>query len=306
LYLLGGVDSTARHFSDVWRLHLGDGTWSLLSEGDLPPLRLPGVSWVEGTFYIFGGRGGDERFFDDLWACTQTGLNRLDVDGPTPDPRYGHSQVTVGGDIYVFGGLKKENGSHNLFGDLWRYDPDQRRWTLLSRDGPSPRYGTAMVGWDDELLVFGGRYLEEEWWFSDETWVFDLAGRTWTRLNPSPTPGPRYTPGVGVTEGAMYIYGGMESRYEPVDTPNVRRLNRFLTGLPVRNSVFPTFKPNLFFSDLWRFDRIDRTWERLGRDFGVPPLKTPIMGVDNTSLVVGFGNNLHTHYDEVWEIPDCV
>lgn len=306
LYVFGGVNDEHRHFSDIWKLSLSDETWTLLSKDELPRIRLPGVSRINGTFYLFGGRDGDETFSNQLWTYDDRGVRRLDVEEPMPEPRYGHSQVAIGTDMYVFGGYQYPNERHKLFGGLWRYDVEQGEWSQLSQGGPSPRYGAGMVGSQQQLVVFGGRYLDKEHWETNETWTFDIASREWTRIDHSQAPGPRYTPGIVGTEDAFYIYGGRKSVYKPFDTPFIRKLNRTLGRIPVRSSVKPTFKHNVYLSDLWRFDRTEQTWECLATDLDIATSKTPLMGVEGSSLIVGFGSCSTDHHADVWRIPDCL
>lgn len=305
LYVFGGIDAEGRNRSDGWRLSLDDHQWERLSSDDLPPVRLPGISALDDRLYLFGGRGGDETFFDEVWIFDNGRVSQLDVDGSAPDPRYGHSQVSVAGQLFVFGGLSKQHGQYTLYDDLWRFDPETAQWSSVDVSGPSPRYGVAIAGWEHEFVVFGGRYLTDEWWFHNDTWLFDVETNRWSRIETDSMPGPRYTLGVATTEDAMYIYGGMVSRYQPFDTPVIHHLNRFLTSLPVRNSLFPTFKPNQYLRDLWRFDRESRSWSLVTDSTRIPPLKTPVMGKHGDSIVVALGNNPY-HYNAVWTLPECL
>jgi N-acetylneuraminic acid mutarotase len=161
-----------------------------------------------------------------------------------------------------------------------------------------------MAGWENELIVFGGRYQTDEWWYSNETWSYDLETDRWALIETESMPSPRYTSGVATMADELYLFGGMESRYEPVDTDMIRRINRFLTSLPVRNSVFPTLKPNVFLQDVWRFDRNKRSWKVVAHDIGIPPLKTPLMGFYEDSLIVGFGK-YREHSNTVWRLHNC-
>ena len=57
--------------------------------------------------------------------------------------RFGHSQVTANGSIYVFGGRMGTDIGEKLMNDLWRFDPKTSKWTELTQTAqgqpPSPR-----------------------------------------------------------------------------------------------------------------------------------------------------------------------
>lgn len=304
MYVFCGKGRKENHFSDIWELSIENETWTQLSKNELPRLRLPGISRINGDFYIFGGRNATNSFFNDLWVFNGEDIQRLATDGPVPESRYGHGQVAVGNSLYLFGGYRFENGQHELFNDLWRYNTESNRWTLLCQGGPTPRYGVSMGYWGNKLFVFGGRYLSKELREDDETWLFDLTDRQWTRVDSDTSPAPRYTAGSTITEDALYVYGGITKKYTPFDTPAIRRVRRFCKQLPVRQSLFPRFKKNQYYSDLWRFDRSDQEWEKISTYPNILSSKTPIMGQYKSSLIVGFGCNADGIYSNVWNIPE--
>lgn len=52
--------------------------------------------------------------------------------GDNPRPRSGHRVVCIGNNIYSFGGYDPQNsGGPTLFGELWRFDLVQYRWSRL-------------------------------------------------------------------------------------------------------------------------------------------------------------------------------
>ena len=75
-----------------------------------------------------------------------------------PPKRTGHTTVTHGDSIYVFGGT---DGQYH-YNDTWCYDTDSQLWSELSCIGyiPVPREGHAATLVDDVMYVFGGRGVD--------------------------------------------------------------------------------------------------------------------------------------------------
>jgi hypothetical protein len=76
--------------------------------------------------------------------------------------------------VVLFGG-----GAHgtDLFGDTWEWDGSA--WSLVSSDGPSPRYAHAMA-YDSarqRIILFGGSAITR---FNHDTWAWD--GASWTEV----------------------------------------------------------------------------------------------------------------------------
>jgi N-acetylneuraminic acid mutarotase len=293
------------HFSQVWRFDADDRTWHLSSENEIPAVRVPGCTRLGDAFYIVGGRNKWTTFHNDVYRIGPDSVERVATKGPRPSPRYAFPTVGRDDRLYAFGGLRVEsvNELYTLFGDLWTLDFTTGRWTKLSEDGPYPRYGSAMGIWDDELVVFGGRYRtpEDGWRYTDETWRFDLSSETWHQERPDRSPAPRYGSGTTVVGDRLLLYGGMSKSYV-VDALPVRRLDRIVRDLPVRTDCLPTLSTRRFHDDLWVYDRNRATWTRVAGDTGVPPLKTPIVDTYENRLVVGMGNHDDVYYDGFWTL----
>ncbi len=107
-----------------------------------------------------------------------------------PSERMGHKMVyNSKSDKYIlFGGT----GTEGLKNDTWIYDPQTNIWTEKAPSvAPAARYYHDMV-YDpkqDKVILFGG-YLGGSQ--LGDTWAYDLITNTWSEMNPSVKPSPRY------------------------------------------------------------------------------------------------------------------
>jgi hypothetical protein len=142
-------------------------------------------------------------------------LNNGDVG---PGERWGHTAIydATGQRMVVFGGLGcvgHECGV--LFNDTWALDLTSAAWDSLDEgSGPSKRQDQRAV-YDPlrrRMILFGGRGLGDI--LFNDTWAFDLASDTWTRLEDgSAAPSARYASAAVFDEATdrMILYGGDRS-----------------------------------------------------------------------------------------------
>jgi N-acetylneuraminic acid mutarotase len=70
-----------------------------------------------------------------------------------PSPRFGHSAVTYGEKMYLFGGW---DGKSTL-NDIWVFEWSTLRWQKISSySGVAPRYRHTAIAYSNFMVVFGG------------------------------------------------------------------------------------------------------------------------------------------------------
>ncbi|MGI0025974.1 MAG: kelch repeat-containing protein, partial [Nitrososphaera sp.] len=91
--------------------------------------------------------------------------------------------------ILLYGG-RDQNGL--LVNELWVYNPDANTWTEKEKSGwecvpvcPAARAVHSMVydEFNEKFVVFGGYLVSGHKFETNETWTYDLATNTWTRLS---------------------------------------------------------------------------------------------------------------------------
>lgn len=100
---------------------------------------------------------------DVLSATVKSGAPKwsyleLPPTAPAPSKRTGHTAVTYGDCIYVFGGT---DGNYH-YNDVWCFDTNAGTWTELDCIGfiPMPREGHAATLVDDVMYILGGRGID--------------------------------------------------------------------------------------------------------------------------------------------------
>lgn len=101
-------------------------------------------------------------------------------------------------------------------GDTWIFSPGYG-WTEIDGSGPSARgrYGAALDATNGRALLFGGRWRETgtsgDYDLYNDLWAYDFAESTWSEIDTSGGPAPRFYPSVvwSPEDEALYVYGGL-------------------------------------------------------------------------------------------------
>jgi N-acetylneuraminic acid mutarotase len=134
-----------------------------------------------------------------------------------------HQMWAVGGQLYVFGGTRKNGSDTRVVNTLWRFNPTTGLWTWLtgetlnkaqdtgtlqSTGTPGGRRGGSTFVLGDQLWLLGGQgygnqttdidYLETLWRYdvSEGTWFWERG----TRANQSGS-GNDFNSGLNVSQG---------------------------------------------------------------------------------------------------------
>jgi hypothetical protein len=211
-----------------------------------------------------------------------------------------------GRQLFVFGGRGADS---TALGDAWLYSFADRAWKPVEAAGPEPRFGHA-VAVDHKarrMLLFGGQAADL---FFNDSWEFDLATLSWTRLDDGtgPVPTPRYgLAAVLDADARMLISHGFtfEGRFNdtwsfdadaaiwtdisPGDD-GVRPLNRCLheqAWEPATNTMLLYGGCSSGFGpcpqgDLWRFDPQTSVWTELTPAEGPAARTNPALVYDRS------------------------
>jgi N-acetylneuraminic acid mutarotase len=182
---------------------------------------------VGSDLYVFGGiaiegavRGPSNELFrfstmKQLWEQ----LKSPQVSGSPPSARYGHGMVSVGKDLYVYGGITGQDVvtfSIIMSNELFRFSTTNRQWERIdavqvSGSPPSGAIGREMVSVGSDLYVFGGAS-------SNELFRFSTTKKQWEQLNAPQVSGS--PPSAGSANGMvsvgsdLYVFvGGIEQRF---------------------------------------------------------------------------------------------
>jgi N-acetylneuraminic acid mutarotase len=163
---------------------------------------------VDGRVFVGTGQvlGANDRTasIDQLFAFDPR-RGRYERLPPTPEPLDHSRFVTYGGDLYVVGGYSNGEPTNGL----WRYSPDEGRWTeLAGMRRARAAHGAAVIG--HRLYVVGGA---SEWLLTDpeaaptaSMEVYDFDTGEWSEAPDMPT--ARHHLGVAAMGGDLYAVGG--------------------------------------------------------------------------------------------------
>lgn len=148
---------------------------------------------------IFEGQLGPSVARADSWAWDPAKhawkqIAGLEGDLPTCAMDYYASADT----LVCFVGSRwtsTSKGEGRNVSETWIYDATTDNWKLLETVGsPTPGLLGSRVAYSkkaDRLVLFGGLVFFGTGGWKNETWVFDLAARTWTLMNPPESPPSR-------------------------------------------------------------------------------------------------------------------
>ncbi|WP_116809427.1 Kelch repeat-containing protein [Steroidobacter cummioxidans] len=153
--------------------------------------------------YTFGGVD-HATLTEEFDIATQTWTTKASM----PVPRYiSHACATVGGKIYVMGGIPDEWGL--AMGNVDVYDPATDTWSTQPAM-PTPRSDLAAAVVNGKIYAIGGRNstLSNTMNTVEE---FDPATGAWTAKAPLPV--GRHTPMAANVGGWLYVVGGFSDGY---------------------------------------------------------------------------------------------
>ena len=147
-----------------------------------------------------------------MLLLAQAGVHVSAQENGSPSPRMGPRLVydEVNGRVLLFGGAIWTD-RYTFYNDLRSFDRVSGAWTEVEVPGlkPSGRFNTPLVYVPDrgQILVFGG--------FSSvgrvgDTWAYDVAENTWTRLQPVTQPSPRSDAAIAYDDEnhVVVMFGG--------------------------------------------------------------------------------------------------
>lgn len=191
--------------ADVWTFNVKFRHWTQKTS---LPYGIYGATifWRGDVLYLFGG-ALVTTYSSDVLIFRANRWRRLLTDGPAPSPRYKHSAVVFGDDLYVFGGGSYCPDEGVL--DVHALDLLARRWRRVETHGdlPTGRAAHACCADNDTVYIlhgFSGRTRR-----CHDAFEFDIASSTWTRFAAG-GPSPRAFHGACFGEDGCITFGGAD------------------------------------------------------------------------------------------------
>lgn len=221
VYILGGhtgpehVYPPSAFLAAVQYFDLTEGRWHEAAPRNFPAEGF-GVAAAGPFIYAFGGFAYDaanEPTWQSLDVIERYDVraDRWEVIGHMPTRRSSNVVVSVGGKAYLIGGWdstpRSPGSAEGKFLDtIDVFDLQTETITSLATRLPKLRRAFAGWAWDGAVILAGGLGPSADAPLLDDVTRFDPASETWSAL--PPLPHPTFAPGIGVSGGALFVFGG--------------------------------------------------------------------------------------------------
>ncbi|XP_060204931.1 uncharacterized protein LOC132632846 isoform X1 [Lycium barbarum] len=165
LFIFGGCgkfDDTEIYYDDVYVLNTETFVWKHIAPSGTPPSKREShscSSW-NSKIIIIGGEDTNNFYLSDVHVLDTDTLAwcKLNTTGQILPPRAGHTTVSLGKNLFVFGGFANDQ---SLFDDVYMLDVAAGAWSevMPTGEGPSARFSVAGDCLDPHLggaLIFIG------------------------------------------------------------------------------------------------------------------------------------------------------
>ncbi|CAN4088355.1 unnamed protein product [Withania somnifera] len=165
LFIFGGCgkfDDAELYYDDVYILNTETFVWKRIVPSGIPPSKREchSCSSWNGKIIIIGGEDTSKFYQSDVHVLDTDTLAwcKLNTTGQILPPRGGHTTITLGKNLFVFGGFADDQ---SLFDDVYVLDIAAGTWSQVmpTDEGPSARFSVAGDCLDPHLggsLVFIG------------------------------------------------------------------------------------------------------------------------------------------------------
>ncbi|XP_075479254.1 uncharacterized protein LOC142520139 [Primulina tabacum] len=165
LFIFGGCGKSENnqiYYDDLYILNTETFSWKSVVPSGTPPSKRDShtcSSWGK-KIIVIGGEDSCNYYLSDVHILDADTLVwcKLNTTGQLLSPRGGHTTVTFGKNLIVFGGFSDEQ---NLYNDLYMLDIENGTWVKIvsTGEGPSGRFSMAGENLDPQMggvLVFIG------------------------------------------------------------------------------------------------------------------------------------------------------
>ncbi|KAJ2556971.1 hypothetical protein EV175_001642 [Coemansia sp. RSA 1933] len=196
------------------------------------------AAFIGRTMFVFGGEVEDGTYDNNLYAYNMGNCTwyKVPMQGDILTGRKGHTTVSVGSKLFVFGGTIDGYFLNDLISfDVRAAKDNGPRWSFESTGDnkgngqkpasagsrrseqltPPPRAGHSCSVYPGSIYVFGG--MNGEQCFND-LWIYDFELKRWHLIVPNgATPPARYGHASAVVDDCIFIMGGRTMRGEPLN-----------------------------------------------------------------------------------------
>ncbi|KAI7834471.1 hypothetical protein BX661DRAFT_139261, partial [Kickxella alabastrina] len=179
------------------------------------------AAFIRRTMFVFGGQDAAGKYDETLYAYNMANFTwyKVPMKGPALAGRKGHTTVTFGSKLFIFGGTADGYFLNDLVSfDVKAAAQNGPHWDFSSyqqQPAPAPRAGHSCSMYPGSIFVFGG--MDSDRCYND-LWEYSMETRQWTQVTPNgATPPARYGHASAVVDDCIVIMGGRTLRGEPLN-----------------------------------------------------------------------------------------
>jgi len=218
LVVFGGIDGNYQPVNSLGKYDIANNKWISVNPSGAPAARSGHTAVAMGSkMIVFGGQGASS-FFNDIYQY-DIQLNTWSVvkaSGYNPVARALMSAITIGTDMYVFGGLKGFGGYKFYLDELLKLDTLTNQWSLIVAAGaPEPRahHGGVVVHGKKMAILCGYSTV-----MLSDAFIYDPNSPRWSFAEPvGDTPiGREALVAISLTDDKVMLFGGYNGYWDGV------------------------------------------------------------------------------------------
>ena len=326
IVIFGGYDSTNSETNDVWKYNITNNAWSQLFTSTTPSdgawdqiTGSTATSIFEGAtvynneiYVISDSHSKFEKYnpYTNTWTT---------LSAPSSASFYSyHQMVSYNGHIYLVDNV-------NGYRSVWDYNISTSTWSQISNtsDTSHDRYNAAIMVYNNNIYILGGRHIPYTGGFFNDIWKFNLTNNTWSEItgttvtldsNSSSMPSIAYSYFTSKDDN-LYMFGGtngtLSNKLYIYNVTN-NTLTGYTTSISARDSGTASIQGNYLYlfggyttsnlNELIKYDLIAHThttisqsgtWPSARRDLQAKPVT-----IGNTFYLIGGYTSGHS--TEIW------
>ena len=163
---------------------------------------------LDGKMYVHGGvtENGNKS---DMWEYDPQTNQWTKLQPPTvPYPKIHQGAVAAEGQIYVIGGLERNEYYESAYGSTWAFNPNDETWTKKANLS-SIRYGHVTFYNGSKIYVTVGQQGDE---LLNDMWIYDIVNDKWSEIKTIGKPTAVVHPAYASNNEVLVISGGLKSK----------------------------------------------------------------------------------------------
>jgi len=218
LIVFGGIDGSYKAVNSLGKYDIANNKWITVKGSGAPAERSGHTAVAIGSKMIVFGGQGISSFYNDIYQydIQLDSWSVVKASGYNPAGRALMSAVTMGTDMYVFGGLKGFGGYKYYLDELLKLDTLTKEWSLIVAAGaPEPRaHHGAVVVYNKKMAILCGYSIV----MLSDAFIYDPNSPRWSFAEPvGDVPVAREAlVSISIADDKVMLFGGYNGNWDGV------------------------------------------------------------------------------------------